>query len=213
MKVSSIVQSSWARVAGVCVLGLSLGLGGCNKQLKEDNAALMTQNSALIAENNQLKANQDAMSARIQALEQTASTRTSTPMYDNTPMAPMAETGRGYRTPRGETIVVAGDVLFDSGQATIKSSAKKELDSIASRLKSRHSGQDIRVEGYTDPKPIKKSKWSSNEELSEARAEAVRKYLISKGVPASRISSVGMGSAKPKATDKDSRRVEIVVVE
>ncbi|MCC6321726.1 MAG: OmpA family protein [Phycisphaerales bacterium] len=212
MKVSSIVQSSVARVAGVCVLGLGLSLGGCNKQLKEDNAALMTQNSALIAENNQLKTNQDAMTTRINALEQQAVAKPAGNNYDNAPMAPMSDrsSGGNARSGRSETIVVAGDVLFDSGQATVKAGAKKELDSIASRLRNK---SDIRVEGYTDPKPIKKSKWSSNEQLSEARAEAVRKYLVGKGVPASNISAVGMGSAKPRATDKESRRVEIVVVE
>lgn len=212
MTVSSLIRSTMvSKVAGVCLLALGLSLGGCNKQLKEDNAALMTQNSALIAENNQLKANQDAMTSRIQSLESNA-------MQANAqPQAPMYEPGVGndrtYPKARSETIVIAGDVLFDSGQATLKSTAKKELDSVASRLKSRHSGADIRVEGYTDSDPIKKSKWGSNEALSEARADAVRKYLVSKGVSSGRITAVGMGASKPKGTKKDSRRVEIVVVE
>ncbi len=215
MIVSSVIQSSvFAKVAGVCVLGLGLSLGGCNKQLKDDNAALMTQNSALIAENNQLKINQDAMSGRIQNLEtaSTASTAQSQPMTDT-----YTGGGSGSQRPaarqRNETIVIAGDVLFDPGQATIKSTARKELDSVASNLKSRHSGQEIRVEGYTDSDPIKKSKWGSNEALSEARAESVRKYLITKGISSSRVSAVGMGAAKPKSNKKESRRVEIVVVD
>jgi chemotaxis protein MotB len=72
----------------------------------------------------------------------------------------------------------------------------------------------VRVEGYTDSDPLvkTKAKWGSNEGLSEARAESVRAYLISKGISSGRVSAVGMGAAKPKATKKDSRRVEIVVV-
>lgn len=211
MTVSSISgRFGLAKVAGVCTLAVGLLLGGCNKQIKDDNAALTAQNSALIAENNQLKANQDAMNARLTQLEaERAQPAAQGPMggYDDEPRS------RSGGAARSETIVIAGDVLFDSGQATLKSTAKKELDTVASRLRSRHSGADIRVEGYTDTDPIKKSKWGSNDALSEARAEAVRNYLVSKGISSSRISAVGMGSSKPKATKKDSRRVEIVVVE
>jgi outer membrane protein OmpA-like peptidoglycan-associated protein len=197
-------------------LGLGLSLGGCNKQLKEDNAALMTQNSALIAENNQLKSNQDAMTDRIKNLETTTQANNTNGTNGNGNFyAPDSAKISGKRGHGSETIVVAGDVLFDPGQATIKAAAKKELDKIASTLNSKHNGQDIRVEGYTDTKPLNKSKkqWGTNEALSEARADAVRKYLVSKGVSSSHITAVGMGAAKPKATDKDSRRVEIVVVD
>ncbi len=212
MMVSSVMKSFSVRAAGVCVLGLGVVLGGCNNKLKDENAALMSQNQALIAENNQLKANEGALQNQINSLNQQVTARSPDTFSPG---------GDGYDPPRrgrsgggggGELFVVAGDVLFDSGQATIKASAKKELDSIASRIKSQHSGQNVRVEGYTDSKPIKKSKWGSNEALSEARADAVRKYLISKGISSSRISAVGMGASKLKSTDKESRRVEIVVV-
>lgn len=212
MTVSSVMKSiSLVKAAGVCVLGLGLMLGGCNNKLKDENAALMSQNQALIAENNQLKANEGAMRSQVEAAQQQAAARPA----DNYPAG-------GYDAPRknggggggggGEVFVVAGDVLFDSGQATLKSSAKKELDGIASKIKSQHGGQNVRVEGYTDTDPIKKSKWKTNDALSEARASAVRDYLVSRGVSSSRISAVGMGSSKPKSTKKDSRRVEIVVV-
>lgn len=213
MTVSSVNSSvTWSKAAAACVLGIGLVLGGCNNKLKDENAALIAQNQALIAENNQLKANEGALQNQINTLNQQVTARQSDTFSPG---------GDGYEPPRrgrsgggggGEVFVVAGDVLFDSGQATLKPSAKKELDSIASRIKSQHSGQNVRVEGYTDSKPIRKSKWGSNEALSEARADAVRKYLISKGISSSRISAVGMGASKLKATDKESRRVEIVVV-
>lgn len=213
MTVSSVMKSiSLGKVAGVCVLGLGLMLGGCNNKIKDENAALMSQNQALIAENNSLKANEAALQQRVSQLEQAQVAAPVTGGYDYSAgdNGGMSGGGRSYRGGGDEVFVVAGDVLFDSGSATLKSTAKKELDRVISRIKSQHSGQRVRVEGYTDSDPIRKSKWPSNEALSEARAEAVRDYMSSKGI--TRISAVGMGSAKPKATKKDSRRVEIVVV-
>lgn len=119
----------------------------------------------------------------------------------------------GPRDNGRETVITfAGDVGFDSGSATIKASAKKELDQIASRIKREFAGQSIRIEGYTDStKPSKsKAKYPTNEALSEARAESVRAYLASKGVN-NPMSTVGYGAAKPKATKAASRRVEIHV--
>ncbi len=210
MIVSNVVKSrSLVKVMGVCVLGLGVVLGGCNNKLKDENAALMSQNQALIAENNQMKANESAMQGQIATLQQQSAAKPA----DYTPPSDGGNArSRDAGNDAPEVFVVAGDVLFDSGSATLKSSAKKELASIANRIKSRHSGQRVRVEGYTDSDPIRKSKWKTNDALSEARAESVRAYLVSQGVSSGRISAVGMGAAKPKATKKDSRRVEIVVV-
>lgn len=124
---------------------------------------------------------------------------------------PFRETGGGGGG-RETIMVLAGDVGFDSGSATLKSTAKKELDQIASRIKREYSGASIRVEGYTDStQPNKsKAKFPTNEALSEARAESVRAYLASKGVN-NPMSAVGYGSAKPKSTKAASRRVEIHV--
>jgi flagellar motor protein MotB len=112
------------------------------------------------------------------------------------------------------TVRVPGDVLFDPGQATIRSGAKTTLDKVAAALKSQYPGKQIRVEGHTDADPIRVSKWKSNQELSEARAAAVKQYLASKGVEASSLTTHGFGADKPKSkTDKSlNRRVEIVVV-
>jgi flagellar motor protein MotB len=90
---------------------------------------------------------------------------------------------------------------------------RKELDRIASKLTKNYRGAAIRIEGHTDSDPIKRSKWSSNDALSQARADAVKKYLVSKGVSASRLESIGYGSSQPKGTKATSRRVEIVVTQ
>jgi flagellar motor protein MotB len=112
------------------------------------------------------------------------------------------------------TVRVPGDVLFDPGQATIRSAAKGTLDKVAAALKKDYPGKQIRVEGHTDADPIRVSKWKSNQELSEARAAAVKQYLAQKGVQSSSLTTRGFGSDQPKSkTDKAlNRRVEIVVV-
>jgi outer membrane protein OmpA-like peptidoglycan-associated protein len=106
---------------------------------------------------------------------------------------------------------LAGNVLFDSGRATIKDSAKKQLDRIAREIRGQHRGAAIRVEGHTDSDPIRRSKWASNDALSQARADAVKSYLSKAGVPTSKMESIGYGSSKPKSSKAASRRVEIVI--
>jgi len=111
------------------------------------------------------------------------------------------------------TVNFVGDALFDSGKATLKDSAKKSLDKTASALKKNFNGKTVKVNGYSDSDPIRHSKWKSNQELSEARAKAVRDYLVQRGVTAGQVSFTGFGEAQPKSTtDKaKNRRVEIVV--
>ena len=124
--------------------------------------------------------------------------------------------GTGDKSPKHDVtrIEVAGDVLFDPGSVVIKAGGKKELDKIASQIKKKYPSNRIRVEGYTDSDPVNKvkDKFPNNKALSTARAEAVEKYLATKGISASRISAMGMGEANPKATKAASRRVEIVIL-
>ena len=201
---------------GAVLVG-SLMAGGCAEQ-KEKQAALTEENTKLRDSNEAMKqqlAASDAAARQAQAEKEQAIAQLA--MKNNQPMPQDPPRGGGGKPKTGGSsgdtvITVAGDVLFAPGQATLTAGGKKELDKVASDIKSRYSGNHIRVEGYTDSDPITKSKWSSNEELSSARAVAVEKYLSTKGVSKSRIEAVGMGAAKPKATKKDSRRVEIVIV-
>lgn len=113
----------------------------------------------------------------------------------------------------GEIVVaVEGDVLFDSGRVDLKSSARKSLDRVAGVIRSKYPGKKIRIEGYTDSDPIRKSKWRSNEHLSAERALAVENYLVKKGVNNDSVYSAAFGPANAKSTKKDSRRVEIVIL-
>lgn len=202
---------STGRKIAVCALcaGLLGGtLGGCNNKAKEQQELALQENTTLRDQNNQLSTALATAQAQLaQCMDEkskTASTDTGGGWSDDTG----GGSGGGYQA-EPVTITVAGDVLFDSGKATLKQSAKSKLDDVARTIRSNYGGSRVRVEGYTDSDPIRKSKWGSNEALSQARADAVRDYLASKGI--SRISAVGMGSANPKSTKAASRRVEIVI--
>lgn len=113
------------------------------------------------------------------------------------------------------TVRVPGDVLFDSGVATLKPSASATLDKIAASLKGDYGDKQVRVEGHTDGDPLVKTKaqWQDNRNLSLARALAVTRYLEGRGVDAKRIQTAGWGEHRARGGDKSkNRRVEIVVV-
>ena len=163
------------------------------RDAEADKDALRGENSDLLRENDQLRAQVSAM-----------------------PVAGggTAPTGpAGMRTrPSDVVLEVAGDVLFSSGQTTLTREGKAELDRIARIVLREFPSNLIRVEGYTDSDPIRKSKWGTNERLSAERALAVETYLVSRGIDAEQIYSAALGPANRRATKKDSRRVEIVIL-
>ena len=110
-------------------------------------------------------------------------------------------------------LTVASDLLFASGSASLKKSAKGTLGEVATSLKNRYPNQSIVVMGYTDTDKITKSNFKSNWHLAFDRAWAVRNYLVSNGVGENRISIESWGPTKPLATKAASRRVDIVVVD
>jgi chemotaxis protein MotB len=120
---------------------------------------------------------------------------------------------------RGEgvsAIVLASDVTFPAGRADLNKPALATLARLAKVLKESEVGE-VRVEGHTDADPIRKSGWKSNEALSLARAENVRKYLVAKGIDQSLLKVEGFGPTRPvvkndtKAHKARNRRVEIII--
>ncbi len=113
---------------------------------------------------------------------------------------------------RGTVITLSGGVLFATGQSTILPGAQSQLNQVADALKTQ-AEHHFTVEGYTDNQGTDKI----NEALSAARANAVRDYLVVRGVASEAITAQGFGSAKPVSENKSTegramnRRVEIVV--
>ena len=102
-------------------------------------------------------------------------------------------------------------VLFPVGQSTLSKEAKAQLDEFATKVAG-YQRYMVEVQGFTD----KTGPASFNETLSEARAEAVSRYLANEHmVPVRSISTLGSGYAMPVADDKtrdgrkQNRRVEL----
>lgn len=114
---------------------------------------------------------------------------------------------------RGMVITLSGQVLFVTGKSELLPAARDQLDQVAIALKDQGSLKPMVVEGYTDSVGSD----ATNQKLSKDRAEAVRAYLVSKGVPSEKITSVGKGKANPVASNDtpegraNNRRVEIIV--
>ncbi len=114
---------------------------------------------------------------------------------------------------RGMVITLSGAVLFTSGQSALLPGAMVKLNDVGEALVKGNPESKIVVEGHTDSQ----GRASDNQELSLARAQAVRDYLVSRGIAQDRITAQGLGSTRPVATNKtpegraDNRRVEIVV--
>ncbi len=119
------------------------------------------------------------------------------------------------------TVNMVDKILFDSGQADVKSDGKKVLDKIGVVLAG-VLDKDIRIEGHTDNKPITaalQSKYPSNWELSTARATAVARYVEDNAkIDGKRLIAAGYGEFRPIATNDtvegraENRRIEIVLV-
>ena len=109
-------------------------------------------------------------------------------------------------------IVNMSDVLFDTGQATLRAGAREKLAKVAGIVLA-HSELKLQVEGHTDSVGGD----SFNQKLSERRAEAVSQYLKASGVKGDSIASAGFGKLKPVASNdtaagrQQNRRVELVV--
>ena len=105
-------------------------------------------------------------------------------------------------------------VTFRPNASSLTSEAKSTLDRIANDLSGQRAGYVLEVQGYTDATGPEQY----NIGLSQRRAEAVERYLVSKDLPLFRINIVGLGKENPIADNKTSngraqnRRVEVRVL-
>jgi chemotaxis protein MotB len=126
----------------------------------------------------------------------------------------------------GDRFVFQSEVFFDSGAATLRPDGRAELDKLASAVLDleKQIPSDIpwvlRVDGHTDVRPVgSTSPFKSNWDLSAARAISVVQYLMSKGVPPSRLAAAGFGEYQPidPGTSEEAlahnRRIELKLTE
>ena len=134
------------------------------------------------------------------------------PYVDTTPGSAPAATAAAV-VPSSEKITFEADTFFDFDKSVLKPTGKTKLNDLASKLQ----GIDIEVvvaTGHTDSVGSD----AYNIKLSLRRANAVKAFLVSKGIPADRIFTAGKGEGTPVASNKTrdgrakNRRVEVEVV-
>ncbi|NGM87706.1 OmpA family protein [Parapusillimonas sp. SGNA-6] len=126
---------------------------------------------------------------------------------------PVAQAEAPVVAPTATKVVLNADTFFDFDKSTLKPEGRQILDQVAAQA------DTIKLEtliatGHTDSIGTEKY----NQGLSERRANTVKNYLISKGIPADRIYAEGKGETSPVASNKtregraQNRRVEIEIV-
>lgn len=119
---------------------------------------------------------------------------------------------KAHQTARGLELTLASDLLFNTGSATLKPGAMLQLNRLADFMRSNPKTRVI-IEGYTDNRGAAEY----NQQLSQARAQAVGSALESDGVASDRIQPIGRGKDYPVASNATSagrqqnRRVDIVL--
>jgi outer membrane protein OmpA-like peptidoglycan-associated protein len=118
---------------------------------------------------------------------------------------------QAQKTDKGLVLTISGSVLFPTGKSELLPAAKERLADVAKALKDDKG--TLLVVGHTDSQ----GSHDTNERLSEARAKAVRNYLVGEGIEDERIRSEGMGESMPIAENTTpegratNRRVEIIL--
>ena len=125
------------------------------------------------------------------------------------PAAPAAPAKPAPSTVK-QAMVIQADALFDFDKSVLRPDGRKSIDEAMGKMK----GVDLEMviaTGHTDSVGTD----AYNQRLSERRAAAVKEYLVSKGIPASKITTIGKGESQPVATNKTAegrqknRRVDI----
>jgi chemotaxis protein MotB len=114
-------------------------------------------------------------------------------------------------------LVLPSAVLFKSGKANLSKGGEETLSEVAPVLAS-IEGREFQVAGHTDDQPILKSEFTSNWQLSTARALSVVQFLQDKGVPPENLSAAGYSEYQPVAKNVpgqgkgQNRRIEIILM-
>ena len=152
----------------------------------------------------------DGMAAKKKAMEAAARQRAEAAMKAKAAMQAKQQAALASL----KKISLASGASFNTGSAVLSTAGKAELDSLVVKLNKVGSGlKSVTVEGHTDSS----GPASFNQNLSQKRSDAVKAYLVSKGIAANIIIPKGFGESQPIATNESAagraqnRRVEIKV--
>ncbi|WP_437964370.1 OmpA family protein [Sorangium sp. So ce260] len=155
---------------------------------------------------------ESARSAAEKARQEAEAARREAERVANAALASLKEIAAVKEEKRGVVITLSGAVLFASGKSELLPIAKEKLNQVATTLKDQGS-PPLRIEGHTDST----GSAQVNRKLSLDRADSVKAHLVSVGLPADKIATVGHGPDRPVADNAsaegraNNRRVEIIV--
>ena len=132
------------------------------------------------------------------------------PAAPATPAAPTAPAAAAAPSSVKQAITIQAEALFDFDKSVLKPAGKQSIDDAVAKMRN----VDVEIviaTGHTDSIGTD----AYNQKLSERRATSVKEYMVSKGIPAAKITILGKGETQPVATNKTkegrakNRRVDI----
>jgi len=181
-------------------------------KLQKTESQLAKERDTLTKERDTLAKERDSLAKQKQMTEEERQKRIEAEKKAQDAMDALSKSLAVKADTRGTVITLSGGVLFATGQATILPGAQVQLNQVADALRTQ-AEHHFTVEGHTDNQGTD----AINNDLSNRRANAVRDYLVVRGVAAAAITTQGVGSTRPVADNKTTegramnRRVEIVV--
>jgi outer membrane protein OmpA-like peptidoglycan-associated protein len=175
-------------------------------RIQPDERALRTTRA-------ELEQRQAALAARDQQLRSERQAREQAERERDAALTRAREIDTLGESDRALMISLTGTVMFRHDDATLLPEARARLDRVADALKLMDPNRRIVIEGHTDALGTDEY----NRRLSEARASAVRSYLLQRGISPDRVIAVGRGKQQPFATNQtaegraNNRRAEIVI--
>jgi outer membrane protein OmpA-like peptidoglycan-associated protein len=173
---------------------------------------IAAQQGQLVSAQDQIAKERASLAQQKQLTEQERQARLDAEKKAKDAMDALAKSLAVKADTRGTVITLSGGVLFATGQAAILPGAQAQLNQVADALKTQ-AEHHFTVEGHTDNQGTD----AINNDLSNRRANAVRDYLVVRGVASEAITAQGFGSTRPIADNHSpegramNRRVEIVV--
>jgi outer membrane protein OmpA-like peptidoglycan-associated protein len=161
----------------------------------------------------QLTAQNVAFVAQGAALEEEKARRAEAEKRAAQAAADLAKFATVKQEARGMVITLSGSVLFSSAKWDLSPGAQLKLNDVANALIKEDPNSKMVVEGHTDSQ----GGAAYNQDLSQHRAQAVRDYLVTRGIASDRITAQGFGPTRSVADNTstegraNNRRVEIVV--
>lgn len=136
----------------------------------------------------------------------TASAALSISLPQRIGLSPLQDAGKVEQEGRHvTTFSFNSTAFFGSGSATLSNSGEVILQDVVTDLKSEEfKDYLVTVEGHTDDAPIGTSEFPSNWELSTARAAAVVRFFLDRGIPARRLRAAGYADTFPLVSNRDA---------